>query len=104
MELIIQHRVRLQILEVARWYQNQRTGLGGDFADAVEASLASMARFPLQFPIIHRDARRAIIQGFPSGIYFVVRNGAAVAFAVVHWHRNPKIWQKLIPPSRHRRT
>jgi hypothetical protein len=104
MELIVQHHVRLQILEVAHWYQNQRTGLGGDFIDAVEAALTSIVRTPLQFPVIYRDARRTIIKGFPFGIYFVIRNGIAVAFAVVHLHRNPKTWQKLVPPSRHRRT
>lgn len=53
------------IAEARAWYEAQQVGLSTEFLDELEAALARIGEGPLQFPQVHRDARRALVRRFP---------------------------------------
>ena len=81
-------------LEAAFWYEGERTGLGVEFNDALRATLARVEESPLQFPLISREFRRAILQRFPFGVFFLVEGELVTVAAITHLHRHPSSWQE----------
>jgi len=72
------------IYETASWYESQRSRLGHEFLDAVEATLTCVSDNPLQFPVLHRSTRRALLSRFPFGVFFRVEGPVIVVIAVIH--------------------
>lgn len=81
------------IHDASVWYESQRLLLGHDFLDAVEASFARISENPLQFPILYRDTRRALLPRFPFGVFFRTEGQTIVVLAVMHASRNPVRWR-----------
>jgi plasmid stabilization system protein ParE len=94
------HVIRLRaeaeddIYEAAAWYESQRLRLGHDFLDAIEASFARISENPLQFPVLYRGTRRALLSRFPFGVFFRVESEDVVVLAVMHASRNPVRWRE----------
>lgn len=55
-----------------RWYEEQRTGLGAEFAREADSQVAALRRFPGAFPIVFENTRRTILKRFPFGVYYVI--------------------------------
>jgi len=81
------------VQEAAVWYESQRLRLGHDFLDAVEASFNRISENPLQFPVLHRGTRRALLSRFPFGVFFRVNGQTIIVLAVLHASRNPSRWR-----------
>ena len=91
--VIVRPLVRRDIARAARWYERQSDGLGSRFLSAVDAALAAARADPDRHPVAYRDVRRARVDVFPYGVYFVVRAGAVQVLAVTHGRRHPRRWQ-----------
>lgn len=52
------------------WYEEQKPGLGGQFADAIDETLRRIAANASAFPRVHGEIRRAVMREFPFAIYF----------------------------------
>ena len=81
---------KIELEEAIAWYEKEQQGVGLDFKDAVHNSFSRIATGPLQFPVIYRDVRRALLRRFPYGIYFIARPNAIIVIAIFHGKRNPK--------------
>jgi plasmid stabilization system protein ParE len=81
------------LLEARAWYDNIRSELGERFALSVEATVETIAEYPMQFPVVHRSRRRAGVWRFPYGIFFEVQEHRIVVIACFHGRRNPRRWQ-----------
>jgi plasmid stabilization system protein ParE len=81
------------IRDATVWYESQRLRLGHDFLDAVEALFTRISENPLQFPVVYRGTRRALLSRFPFGIYFRVKVQNIVVLAVMHASRSPVHWR-----------
>ena len=79
--------------EAAKWYEQQRSGLGSVFLDEIQRALLSIAEQPAQYPVMHRSIRRALAHRFPFGIYYRVELERIVVLAVMHGSRSPRRWQ-----------
>ena len=56
--------------DAAAWYEEQLSGLGHQFLDAVLTALFSIAEAPRRYPLVHRDTlnnRHARGGGHPEG-------------------------------------
>ncbi len=82
------------LLEAADWYENQQNGLGHRFLDEVLAVFATVAESPLQYPLVHRKTRRALLQRFPFGVYYRIEEDIIVVIAVIHGSRDPQRWKE----------
>ena len=74
-------------------YEEQRPGLGIEFANAIDEVVERISSNPLAFPIVHSEIRRAVVRRFPYGIYFRVLEDQIVVTAVMHGRRHPRRWQ-----------
>ena len=90
--VLIEPEAEADILSAYDWYEQQREGLGIDFALCVEAAISVIGERPKSFPRVRRNARRALIHRFPYLLLFVERTDVIVVVGVFHTSRDPKIW------------
>ncbi|MGC3981414.1 MAG: type II toxin-antitoxin system RelE/ParE family toxin [Steroidobacteraceae bacterium] len=81
------------LADAASWYEKQSEGLGHEFLDDAQALFERIGDEPLNFPIMHRSARRAVMNRFPFCIYFVVESADVVVLSVIHGTRHPRRWK-----------
>lgn len=91
--LDISPEAELDVLEAASWYDHERPGLGDDFLRVLRRLYKRISEHPLHFPKVHDDIRRALLDRFPYGVFFVLTEAEFTVIAVLHQHRDPAIWQ-----------
>jgi len=89
-ELIIRPEAEAELAEAFDWYEEQVAGLGSEFLLSVDACFNAVARNPKQYPVIHKDVRRALTRRFPYEVFFVAGDERIVVLAVFHAKRDPK--------------
>jgi len=62
----------------------------------IQLLIQRIASAPEQFPMLHRDVRKAVTRRFPYCIYFRERNQRIIVLAVFHSARNPAAWQQRV--------
>ncbi|WP_083913987.1 type II toxin-antitoxin system RelE/ParE family toxin [Ilumatobacter nonamiensis] len=88
---------RLETLEAAEWYDEQRAGLGEEFLHAIDRTidLARRRRVP-GAPVARledlEDVRRLPILRFPYQLVITVSADELVIVAVMHERRRPAYW------------
>lgn len=79
--------------DAARWYEEQRPGLGHEFLDEVLEVFSTIVETPQMYPNVHRNTRRALIHRFPFGVYYRVEETTIVVIAILHGSRDPHRWK-----------
>ena len=89
-----------ELSEALAYYEQQRTGLGGEFRAQVEAALARILHNP---PAYARDessgARPCPLRRFPYTIYYVDLDDSIWGAAVAHHKRRFGYWARRMPPQ-----
>ncbi|PYM57634.1 MAG: type II toxin-antitoxin system RelE/ParE family toxin [Candidatus Rokuibacteriota bacterium] len=91
--LVFRPQAESELLDARRWYEEQRPGLGRTFAATVDRALAGIVQNPLDYPRVHDETRRALVQQFPYAIYFRLLSDEVVVLAVMHGRRLPRRWR-----------
>jgi plasmid stabilization system protein ParE len=79
----------------ASWYDEQQSGLGSRFLDAVDQLFDRIRETPQQFPSVALGVRRALLRTFPYAVYFQETNETVVILAVLlHLRRDPRTWRR----------
>ena len=86
------------IRAAARWYDQQRTGLGKDFVAEVKEVVRRLSQTPRMHQIIKGHVRRALVQRFPYCVYYTVGKKVVEIIGVFHAKRDPAVWQARIQP------
>ena len=92
-QLLVRPAAAADIEEAYLWYEKQRTGLGEEFLDAVDSLLNKIVAHPTAYPIIHREARRALLHRFPYAVFFRDYGEVVVVLACMHGRRDPIRWK-----------
>ena len=81
--------------EAVRWYEARRSGLGGEFFDAVAATLSLIETNPEIGTTISTDGqtRRALVARFPYQVVYRLRPTEMVIVAIAHLKRRPGYWK-----------
>ena len=90
---IVRPAASADVEDAYRWYEAQQTGLGEEFLAAADAAIKSVVANPLQFPVIHRQTRRALFRRFPYGLYYRIVSDQIIVVACMHGRRDPRRWQ-----------
>ena len=93
LQVRIREEAENDLSDAAIWYEQQRSGLGQEFLDRVLSILDSLSNYPLQYPVIHKNVRRALMGHFPFGIFYSVQSEYIIVYAVMHASRHPGRWQ-----------
>jgi len=91
--LVMRRTARIDFDKAFDWYEGQRTGLGSEFAERVQAVFDGITAMPELHAPVYRDVRKALVRPFPYTVIYRVRSGRVIVIAVFHNKRDPKIWQ-----------
>ena len=95
--VVLTEAAKADVKGIARWYGRQRAGLRAQFRASVRATISSIGAHPEVLRLFHLDARRASIDGFPHGVFFLVEAERVVVFAIKHPSQHPSSWQSRLP-------
>ncbi len=81
--------------EAVRWYEARRSGLGGEFFDAVAATMSLIEVNPDIGTTISTDGhtRRVLVARFPYQVVYRLRPTEIVIAAIAHLKRRPGYWE-----------
>lgn len=91
--LAVRVAAEADIGRAARWYEAELPGLGAEFLESVQDSVAAILESPLMYPAVEGDIRRAIMRRFPFMVYFTLDDDVVSVLAVLHGRRNPDSWR-----------
>jgi len=76
------------------WYHRQAPRLAAEFLSAIDASLASIQRYPKAYALVDATTRRALVRRFPYAIFYAVAAREIVVYAIFHGARDPRTWRR----------
>lgn len=85
-----------ELVDAVDFYNQQRPGLGYEFAVEVRNAMSRIVAFPNAWPAFSARTRRCIINRFPYGILYQLRTDHILITAIMHLKSNPKKWQERI--------
>lgn len=82
-----------ELSEAVRWYEARRSGLGGEFFDAVAAAVSLIEANPEIGTTVSTDGqtRRVLVARFPYQVVYRLRPTETVIAAIAHLKRRPRI-------------
>jgi len=83
----------IEHLEAVAYYDGEREGLGAEFEEEVKQALGRILEHPEAWPPLSRRTRRGRTKRFPYGIVYQDRGDFILVVAVMHLHRNPRLWR-----------
>ena len=89
-----QSEARAEFLDAIRYYQAQQRGLGDRFLEAVGEAVQRIRERPLLYQEIEADIRQCLVEGFPYGLIYRLKNEQIEILAVMHLHRQPGYWKE----------
>jgi len=91
--LAFRWEAREELLEAVVWYETERAGLGSRFEKQVDRVFSRIEKTPKQFPEVEPGYRRALVHGFPYGIFFTEDDDEIIVLAVMNLYRDPERWK-----------
>jgi plasmid stabilization system protein ParE len=76
------------------WYQERDDDAAAAFLLEVDHVLERVRQNYEQFPVAHRDLRRALLKQFPYAIYFRAEGDLVTVVALSHQRRAARVWQR----------
>jgi plasmid stabilization system protein ParE len=95
-QLLVRPAAAADIEEAYLWHEKQQVGRGEEFLAAVDSLLGEIVAHPTTYPVIHREARRALLRRFPYAVFFRVYGETVVVVACMHGRRDPTRWKARI--------
>jgi plasmid stabilization system protein ParE len=77
----------------ARYYEDQRDGLGLDFVLAVQRTYERLPEAPAVGAPFGGRLRRVLVPKFPYGLLYQADAARIYIVAVMHLHRRPGYWR-----------
>jgi len=84
---------RLELRKAVEFYDAQVSGLGDEFAHAVERTIQQAARNPYHGREVLEGNPRLLLDRFPYSVVYRTHADTLVVVAVAHQRRKPIYWQ-----------
>lgn len=93
----IEAEAAAELDEAARWYDEQRPGLGLEFLTTIDAALRYIAQWPNAGALVPRvpgdlAVRRVPVRRFPYHVVYLEMADAIRILAIAHDRRHPTYW------------
>ena len=85
-----------EFVDAINYYNLQSEGLGFEFAAEVKRTFGRIIEYPDAWTRLSNRTRRCQTNRFPYGIIYQVRTDTLLIVAVMHFHRDPKIWKSRL--------
>ena len=93
-QVVFLPEAEMEMLEAAKFYEAQASGLGTEYISEVEHAVKAIAESPTTWLIIEGELRRRLVRRFPFGILYRIEPDAIIIIAVSHLRRKPGYWKK----------
>ncbi len=93
-KLVIKPFAELDAIDISKWYNDKRDGLGNEFLLALDAKINEIQRNPDHHQAIYKKIRRALTERFPYGVFYIIEKNTIYVLAIIHSSRNPNILKK----------
>ena len=90
--LRISHLASAEFADAVRWYEQKRSGLGGEFFDAVTAAI-ELVRTQPEIGAAAGRTRSWLLTRFPYRLIYRVRREDIYIVAIAHTSRRPGYWK-----------
>ncbi len=77
----------------AKWHDDRRPGLGGEFLQECKATLDRILDRPEQGTVDPEGVRSVRLRRFPYVVDYRIERAAIVVFAIMFGGRDPSAWQ-----------
>ena len=98
--LIIEPEAESDLFIAFEWYQEQVIGLGHEFLISIRSCFARIERSPEIYREVIPELRRARVERFPFGIFYVTSEEFIYVVGVFHAKRDPNSWIKRVRSSK----
>lgn len=78
------------------YYEEQRSGLGFEFAEEVEQALERVNHYPEAWSPLSSRVRRCLVNRFPYSVIYEVRSEMIIIVAIQSHHQKPEGWRSRI--------
>ena len=85
-----------EFVSAARFYEDQRRGLGLDFTLTIQRTYERLPESPAAGASFGRRLRRVLVPKFPYGLLYRVEADRIYIIAVMHLHRRPGYWRSRL--------
>jgi len=82
-----------ELSEAIDYYNNERPGLGVEFAHEVRLTIKRIVSHPFAWAKIDVNLRRCPTNRFPFSIIYYIKDNSIIVIAVMHQKRRPKYWR-----------
>ena len=82
-----------EMTESAVFYEKESQGLGSDFLDEIEDTIAILCEHSVIGQLYSGNLRRYVLARFPYSILYSVEDNEIVIFAIAHHRRKPGFWK-----------
>jgi plasmid stabilization system protein ParE len=82
-----------EMVEAARFYETQTSGLGADFLLEIRRATEGISKNPRAGRVLRGKVRRRLVRRFPYGLLYHVDPNEIVVVAVMHLRRRPGYWR-----------
>ena len=96
-EVIYLDPARDEMIEAARWYDDQQRGVGGEFLDEVDRAIDRLLFDPEARPTLAANVFRQRVDRFPFDLVYQSRPNQIVIVAAAHHSRKPAYWRRRNP-------
>jgi len=96
MRILVLSSAEEEFAEAVDYYNEQRPGLGFEFAAEVQRTFERIRRHPKAWPVFSSQSRRCLTDRFPFGVLYQVRDDFILVGAIMHLKRDPTRWQQRV--------
>lgn len=88
MNVVYHPEAENDVIEAARYYEECRAGLGGEFLGEVDEAVNLVQKDPRRFVVVEDDIHRHSLKRFPYAIFYRVTSDSLRILVVRHHSRH----------------
>ena len=84
-----------QLVAAKNWYEQQRHGLGDEFARSLESPINRVPRNLFAAHAVYQDVRRVLLKRFPYSVFYIFAGNNFLVLSCLHTRREVIDWSKI---------
>lgn len=97
--LVVNPEAQADLGETIAYYNEQRDGLGREFANRVEETFSTVIKNPQLAAEVYRSARLALVRRFPYVVCYRIVDDEVRIISVYHGRRDSRKWKSRVRKS-----
>ena len=94
-QIVFRTSANAQLVVAKNWYEQQRHGLGDEFARSLESAVNRVARNPFAAPAVYQDVRRVLLKRFPYSVFYIADDDNLLVLSCLHTRRSAVDWSRI---------